>query len=369
MGGLTCVSAFSGGMGLDLGLERAGFKVLFAADNFPAAVDTINANRPHLPVYSGNVEALNKAIIQGMTGASLHDLDLLAGGPPCQSFSTAGKRLGASCEENGHLVFEFLRLVNELRPKAFLMENVKGILSASLEWRQLPYNNNGKRIDKLHGSLLRAFLRKAEEIGYSVSYAELNAADYGVPQSRPRIFFIGYKDGTQPTFPAPTHSKTGDLLLPPWEKIGSVLTDLPETSYCAKFSERKVKYLRLIPAGGNWRDLPVHLQQESMGKAFYAKGGRTGYWRRLSFEETAPTILTEPQNASTSLCHPTENRPISVRECARIQTFPDEWIFCGKGSDQYKLVGNAVPVKLADAVGKHIASILAMKRSGLPKAA
>jgi DNA (cytosine-5)-methyltransferase 1 len=352
---LKCVSVFSGGMGLDLGLEHAGFEILLTADNMPAAVQTARRNRPELPIYDGDARALTAEIVHDMTRLTAGELDLLAGGPPCQSFSTAGKRLGLDDQEKGDLVFEFLRLVEELRPRAFLMENVKGLLSASTTWRKLPYNNNGKIIDSLHGSLFRELCARVEKIGYSLGYREINAADYGVPQTRQRIFLIGYRDGASVTFPEPTHAKEAALFLDPWRTIRDVLGDLEDDdSYCTRFSERKLSYLKMVPAGGNWRSLPEEVQRESMGRAFLAKGGRSGYWRRLSFDSPSPTILTEPQNASTALCHPTEHRPLTVRECARIQTFPDEWIFCGKGSDQYKLVGNAVPVDLAHILGEHV---------------
>jgi DNA (cytosine-5)-methyltransferase 1 len=114
----------------------------------------------------------------------------------------------------------------------------------------------------------------------------------------------------------------------------------------------------MVPEGGNWRDLPEEIQRESMGRAFHAKGGRSGYWRRLSFDAPSPTILTEPQNASTALCHPVEDRPLTVRECARIQAFPDDWSFYGRGGDQYRLVGNAVPVLLASILGEHVRKTL-----------
>ncbi|WFE95932.1 DNA cytosine methyltransferase [Micromonospora sp. WMMD987] len=356
---ITCVSVFSGGMGLDLGLEQAGFSVRMAADNMPAAVETARKNRASLPVWDGDARELSATLIHKLTGLQPGEVGLLAGGPPCQSFSTAGKRLGLDDPGKGELVFEFIRLVDELRPQAFLMENVKGILSASIKWRQLPYNNNGKIIDELHGSLFRELWKRLEAIGYSIGYREINAADYGVPQTRKRVFLIGYREGTPVTFPEPTHAKEGGLFLQRWETIGKCLADLKDdASHCASFSERKLKYLRMIPEGGNWRNLPVNLQQESMGRAFYAKGGRSGYWRRLAFDTPSPTILTEPQNASTSLCHPTEDRPLTVRECARIQTFPDDWQFCGRGGDQYKLVGNAVPVRLAAVLGSHIRQVL-----------
>lgn len=356
---MTCVSVFSGGMGLDLGLEQAGFSVRFAADNMPAAVETARINRPGLPVYGEDIRSLTASQVRELAQLDDREIDLLAGGPPCQSFSTAGKRLGLDDDAIGPLVFEFVRLVDELRPRAFLMENVKGLTSASVKWRQLPYNNNGKIVDQWHGSLLRELIDRLKAIGYSLALREINSADYGVPQTRVRIFIIGYRDGTNVTFPDPTHARDEGLFLESWRTIKDALSGLgDDDSHCAKFSERKLRYLRMVPPGGNWRDLPESIQQESMGRAFYAKGGRSGFWRRLSFDEPAPTILTEPQNASTALCHPTLDRPLTVRECARIQTFPDDWTFCGRGSDQYRLIGNAVPPLLAKSLGLHIRQVI-----------
>lgn len=359
---LNCISLFSGAMGLDLGMERAGFDIRFASDNMPAAVETARANRPHLPFYSGDIRGLDGEEILNISGVAAGEADLVIGGPPCQSFSTAGRRLGLDDPDRGDLVFEFVRLVQELRPTAFLMENVKGLLSASTRWRPLPYNNNGKVIDELHGSLFRELTRRLSLIGYSVVVAELNAADYGVPQTRRRVFLTGWKDGSSAGFPNPTHSEVETLITQPWTTIRSAITDLrDDDSHCARFSQRKMKYLKMIPEGGNWRDLPPALQVESMGRAYFAKGGRSGYWRRLSLDRPAPTILTEPNNASTALCHPTADRPLSVRECARIQTFPDDWQFRGTGADQYRLVGNAVPVALSQRVGRHLLEALRSK--------
>ena len=354
---LTCVSMFSGAMGLDLGLEAAGFQARLAGDSWMPAVQTIRANRPQLPVFDGDVRQLSGDQVREL--AQLEDLDLLAGGPPCQSFSTAGKRLSVDDAKNGPLVFEFVRLVSELRPKAFLMENVKGILSAPLLWRELPYNNNGKRIDDQYGALLGAVSGSFRSLGYSVEVFVLNSADFGVPQARQRVFIVGHRGGDQPATPKQTHAPQADLVPSRWVTIREAWQNLPdEAVHCAKFSERKLHYLKMVPAGQNWRALPLDVQKESMGRAFHAKGGRTGYWRRLSLDETSPTVLTEPQNASTSLCHPTEHRPINVREAARLQTFPDHWQFQGRGADQYRLIGNAVPPLLGKAVGESVVAVL-----------
>jgi DNA (cytosine-5)-methyltransferase 1 len=354
----TCISLFSGGMGLDLGLQQAGFSTELAADNMPAAVETILYNRPSLKVHDGDVRDLTAATVVKLTGLGSQEVDLLAGGPPCQSFSTAGRRRGLDDPDKGPLVFEFVRLVRELRPRAFLMENVKGLESASVRWRQLPYNNNGQIIDELHGSLFRELCTKFRSIGYSLGVQELNAADYGVPQIRRRLFLIGYRNLRPVTFPYATHAEVPGLFTMPWTTIRESLSGLDDDAKCATFSERKLRYLRLIPPGGNWRHLPKDLQLQSMGRAFYAKGGRSGYWRRLSFDAASPTILTEPQNASTALCHPLHDRPLTIRESARIQTFPDEWVFRGSIRDQYRLVGNAVPVLLARMIGTHISEAL-----------
>lgn len=358
---LTAVSVFSGSMGLDLGLEEAGFDLRFASDIEKAAVATARLNRPKLAYYDHDVRELTGDIVRKLAGLDGVDIDLLAGGPPCQSFSTAGKRLALDDEEKGPLVFEYIRLLEELRPRAFIMENVKGLLSASLRWRELPYNNNGKYVDEHYGSLLREIVRRIEALGYSFDHRILNAANYGVPQVRERVFFVGYRDGHTPTFPEPTHAaKGGGLFKRPWRTLGEALDGLgvDHDSPRTQFSPRKLKYLRLVPEGGNWRNLPVELQMESMGKAFYALGGRCGYWRRLTFKAPSPTILTEPQNASTSLCHPGEDRPLTVRECARVQTFPDDWTFVGSTLEQYRLVGNAVPIQLAAAVAKSVKAAL-----------
>ena len=345
---LNAVSVFSGAMGLDLGFELAGFDVRFACDIMPAACDTIRTNRPSLPLVQGDVSSVRGKEILARAGLKGPDLDLLIGGPPCQAFSTAGRRRGLDDADKGPLIFEYLRLLGELRPRAFVMENVKGLLSAPKTYHRMPPGNNGRRIAGVHGVLLEEFLAGVRALGYSCEHRLLNAADYGVPQVRNRVFFVGFRDGRAPSFPKATHSAEGGRGLHRWNTLGSVIRPLKDDgSFRNKFSPRKLKYLRMVPEGGNWRHLPEAVQRESMGRAFFAKGGRTGYWRRLAFDQPCPTLLTEPQNASTSLCHPKLDRPLTVREYARVQTFPDDWKICGGGMEQYRMMGNAVPVLLA----------------------
>lgn len=361
----SVVSLFSGAMGLDLGLERRGCRILVAVDTLEEAVETARVNRPTLPVVKADVAELTAGDVRGLAGVSAVDeIDIVAGGPPCQAFSVAGRRRALDDDEaRGSLIFDFVRLIEELRPRAYVLENVPGLLSAALRWRKLPYNNNGRRIDRQHGSLFAALSEKLTAVGYSFCAAQLMAADYGVPQQRSRVFIVGFRDGEAFEFPAPSHTKGGSLSLPPWRTLGDALQGLPDDdSPCAVFSPRKLSYLRLVPPGGNWRDLPEHLQRESMGRAFHAKGGRVGFWRRLALDRPSPTILTEPQNASTALCHPVEDRPLSVRECARVQTFPDEWQFVGARARQYQLVGNAVPPLLAEAVATSLVEQLSRSR-------
>ncbi|PYE42143.1 DNA (cytosine-5)-methyltransferase 1 [Rhizobium sp. PP-F2F-G20b] len=364
--GPLAISLFSGAMGLDLGFEAAGYEVVFAADNMRAACETIRKNRPQLPVFDGDVRTLSSSIIRDQAQVGTAEIDVLIGGPPCQAFSTAGKRLGPDKDDRAPLVFEFARLVDEIRPRFFVMENVKGLLSASNRHRVLPYNNNGAIIDDLHGSLLRDLSSRFYEIGYSITINELNAADFGVAQSRRRVFVCGTRVGHLVPRPTETHGEHGGLLNKPWRTLRDAIWQLRDKDFPGvQFSARKKEVLSLIPPGSNWRSLPIELQQESMGAAFYAKGGRSGYWRRLSWDKPSPTLLTEPNNASTSLCHPDKVRPLNIEEYKAIQGFPPDFELLGSIREQYTLLGNAVPVGLARAVAQTI-SLASETRLGDP---
>ena len=354
----TVVSLFSGAMGLDLGFEMAGFKTVFASDISNDACDVIEANRPGIPVFRGDARDLSGSKIKKLSGISSSPT-VVIGGPPCQSFSTVGRRRGLDGDK-GPLVFEFARLVGELNPDYFVMENVKGLLSSPLHKIDLPEENNGRRIPGVHGKLFDTLIEKFEDLGYVISHNLLNAADFGVPQRRIRLFIVGSRVGPSFEFPNPTHSNNPDSTnTKSWRSIGDVISDLTlNEDECAKFSERKTMWLDKIPEGGNWRNLSLEEQEESMGRAFFAKGGRTGWWRRLSMASPAPTLLTEPQNSSTSLCHPIETRPLSVREYLRIQTFPDDWILSGSTRIRYRLIGNAVPVTLSAAIAEKLVDSL-----------
>jgi DNA (cytosine-5)-methyltransferase 1 len=254
----------------------------------------------------------------------------------------------------------------------FLMENVRGLMSAALRHRPIKDRpeNGGPPLepDEQPGSVLRLFLKDLND-QYRMDCFLVNAVNYGAPQIRERAIFIGNRFNRLIDFPEPTHGENRDdeptLFAPeekrlkPFKTLGEALNGLIETTpLILDFSPRKKHYLSMVLPGGNWRSLPDEVARESMGKAYFAKGGRSGWWRRLSFDLPSPTIVTMPNHAGTSLCHPTEVRALTLRECARIQGFPDDWEFFGTPAEQYAQVGNAVPIQLGNVCGKLLAEHL-----------
>lgn len=369
-------------MGLDLGLEQTGrFRIVACVEKEHSYCETIRANRkegrldPALKIFEGDVSDLSPQAVLDAIGMNPGEVDLLAGGPPCQSFSTAGKR-AATQDPRGTLLWQYLRFIEGIQPKFFLMENVRGLLSAALNHRPIAQrpDKGGEPLanDEEAGSVIRLFasdLQKIAGCGYHMDCFEVNAVNYGAPQLRERAIFIGNRFNSVVNFPDPTHGAPNakpaektlfpDDELLPWATLRDAIGDLNEQDpVVMDFSPRKKSYLALIPQGSNWRSLPVETQKESMGKAWFAKGGRSGWWRRLTFDLPCPTLVTMPNHASTSLCHPTECRALSIREYARIQEFPDDWVFCGKTMEQYAQVGNAVPARLGRVTGEIIAAEL-----------
>ena len=367
------ISLFSGGFGLDLGLEQAGFYTAAVVENDLDAVKTILLNRPHLgeSAVPRDVRSVSAETLLAEAGRSLGldrplqpgEVDLVSGGPPCQSFSTAGKRR-AMQDPRGSLFMEFIRIVEVIQPRLFVMENVRGILSAAVRHR--PTHQRGVGFPRLEsdeeqGSALMIILDQIHQLGYTVPYNLLEVADYGVPQNRFRVIFIGVRDGQSASFPAPTHSKTGDRVIQ-WRNLRDAIEDLDDTApEFPPYSENRLKYLRLLQAGQNWRNLPEELQPEAMGGAYKSGGGKVGFYRRLSWSKPSPAVLTCPNQKATDMCHPDELRPLSVKECARIQTFPDDWVFCGSVAAKYRQIGNAVPVLFAKTIGLHLQELLAGK--------
>ena len=363
------VSLFSGALGLDLGLEKAGFVLRAAVECDQFAIQTIKQNQRNL--RTKNLALIDKALsmnnvsdicenILKKAGLKKSEVYILAGAPPCQPFSTAGKR--ASLKDSRSSGFAILlQAVRILRPKFFIMENVRGILSAAKKHR--PLSLRGPGFPRLtpheeHGSAFRKMLDDIEDLcddmGYCVSWGILNAADYGAPQMRERVIFIGSLDGYF-VWPGSTHSKDGNNGKQQWVTLRTGFEGLkdPQPVY-KKFNWQVSNYMRLIPQGRNWRALPADLQAKAIGAAFESWGGRSGFLRRLAWDKPAPTITSNPKTKATMLCHPTQIRPLSVRECARLQQFPDDWIFSGSVAAQYRQVGNATPVGLGEAMGRAI---------------
>lgn len=381
------VSLFSGAMGLDLGLDKTGrFELVACVELEKAFCDTIRANKEagrlpkNLVVIEGDIASLSVDEFLARTGIDPTTIDVLVGGPPCQSFSTAGRRQGVE-DPRGELLWDFLRFIEGLKPKMFLMENVRGLLSAALKHRPIAErpDKGGAHLspEEEPGSVVRLFAQDLHKVAggpYHMDCFEVNAVNYGAPQLRERAIFIGNRFGVQVDFPEPTHGvedESGDLFsekrkLQPWKTLGEAIGGLTDTGEVVMdFSPRKKHFLSMVPPGSNWRSLPLEIQQESMGRAWHAKGGRSGWWRRLTLDLPCPTLVTMPNHASTSLCHPTETRALTVKEYARIQEFPDNWEICGRTSEQYAQIGNAVPVRLGEVAGIVIAKELdALKRRG-----
>ncbi|MFM5983585.1 MAG: DNA cytosine methyltransferase, partial [Sphaerospermopsis kisseleviana] len=364
------ISLFTGAYGLDLGLEQAGFHTVTVVEKDRDAVKTIALNRPFLQESAISREIQNVTSQQLLEeggrvlnlGRALQpqEVDLVTGGPPCQPFSTAGKR-GSVIDPRGSLFMDFIRIVKEVQPRFFLMENVKGLLSAPLRHR--PINQRGKdypplETDEMPGAALKVVLSEMQAIGYNIVYNLLEAADYGVPQNRERVIFIGSRDGETATFPIPKYCKNGQTL-PKWRTLKDALTGLVDAEpEFMSYSENRLKYLKLLKAGQNWRHLPEELKKEAMGGAYNSGGGKVGFYRRLSWDKPSPTITTSPHQKATDMCHPVELRCLTVRESARIQTFPDDWIFYGSVSSKYKQIGNAVPVLLAKEIGSYLFKLI-----------
>jgi DNA (cytosine-5)-methyltransferase 1 len=381
----SVISLFTGGMGLDQGLERTGkYRLLACVEKEHTFCETIRHNQragrlaKEVKVFEGDISNLDPAQVMEAVGIKPGELDLLVGGPPCQSFSTAGRR-GTVQDTRGTLLWQFLRFVEAMKPRFFLMENVRGLLSAAIQHRPIAERpeRGGPPLgpDEQPGSVIRRFAEDLQAIpghSYYMDCFEVNAVNYGAPQLRERALFIGNRFNETVDFPDPTHGNPNGLdetprtlfdppsaTLQPWRTLGEAIADLQELNpIVLDFSPRKKHYLSLVPTGSNWRSLPVELQKESMGLAWFAKGGRSGWWRRLTFDLPCPTLVTMPNHASTSLCHPTLTRALSIREYSRIQEFPDDWEFCGTTSEQYAQVGNAVPVRLGLVAGNVIADAL-----------
>lgn len=355
----VALSFFSGAMGLDLGIEKAGFEVRLACEVDKYCRQTIALNRPNTALLDDitkySAEQIRKEA--GLTASD--DIDLIAGGPPCQAFSTAGKRKGFN-DERGNVFLKYLDLCLELKPKYFVIENVRGLLSCPMDHR--PHDQRGDGFpdlseDELKGGALNFVLSRLDNSGYGYSFNLYNSANFGTPQIRERVILIGSRDGTPPPYLIPTHTEDGSLGLPKWNNLRQAISDIDKHEHL-NFPEKRLKYYRLLKSGQNWRNLPEELQKEAMGKSFYSGGGKTGFLRRLAWDRPSPTLVTHPAMPATDLAHPDMDRPLSVQEYKRIQQFPDDWQLAGPLVQQYKQVGNAVPVGLGFSVGKLVMDLI-----------
>ena len=346
---MNAISLFSGAMGLDLGIEKAGFKIKVCVEMDKWAVETIKANTS-IPVINRDINTVTTDEILEKAGLNKEEVTLVFGGPPCQAFSTAGKQRGLA-DFRGNVIIQFLRVVSEIHPPYFILENVRGLMSAKLNQLPLEYQEYDS-IKSIKGSVLQFITSEFKKLGYGISYALLDSANYGVPERRERMVVIGHL-GERVPIPSPTHSKEGSFNTQPWLTLRDAIGDLEgrKDLHYIPLRPQSVPYLKMLHEGENWRNLPPELAREAMGKAYELAGGKTGFLRRLKFDEPSPTLVTSPTMPATLLCHPTELRPLSVEEYARIQQFPDDWQFKGRIETIYKQIGNAVPVGLGYAIG------------------
>ncbi|EOI5793006.1 DNA (cytosine-5-)-methyltransferase [Cronobacter malonaticus] len=330
----SVLELFAGAGGMALGLEKAGLKSVLLNEIDSHACKTLRKNRPEWNVVEGDVSQVDFTPYKD-------NVDVLAGGFPCQAFSYAGKKLGFE-DTRGTLFFEFARAVKEINPKVLLAENVRGLLN----------HDNGRTLETIKNIIT--------DLGYTLFEPRvLKAIFYKVPQKRERLIIVAVRNdlaaGIDYEWPSP-YNKI--LTLKDALKKGELYdSDVPE-SEGQKYPKRKAEILSMVPPGGYWRDLPEDIQKEYMLKSFYLGGGKTGMARRLSWDEPSLTLTCAPAQKQTERCHPEETRPLTIREYARIQTFPDDWIFVGPMSAKYKQIGNAVPVNLAFAVGKSVVQLL-----------
>ena len=322
----TFIEVCSGCGGLSTGFMQAGFKPLLMNELNKTFCETLKKNHPGETVVNSSMTDLDLTVHRGK-------VDVLQGGVPCQAFSQAGERRGLE-DPRGKLIVQFNKLILDCEPKVFLVENVKGLTT----------HNKGETL----ASIMEMFKNNGM---YKVQCKVLNAKDYGVPQKRERIFIVGVKNTITKEFTYPPKSDTPVFLR-------DVLVNVPPSPGVA-YSQKKIDVMKLVPQGGCWVDLPEDVQKSYMGeKGLAAGGGKRGIARRLAMDEQSLTLTTSPCQKQTERCHPTETRPLTVREYARIQTFPDSYVFSGSVGNQYKQIGNAVPVKLAYAMATQIKAFL-----------
>jgi DNA (cytosine-5)-methyltransferase 1 len=313
----TVIELFAGAGGLALGFENAGLQHKLLVECDRNCVETLQKNRPDWPIVGDDIAKIDFSQFR-------HKIDIVSGGFPCQAFSHAGFRRGLE-DARGTLFFEFARCVCEIQPRIAIAENVKGLLTHK------------------QGKTLQTMLEILANLGYQTEYQLIRAQFLDVPQKRERLFIIAIRKdlNLKPIFP---REKSYSI------SLREALQNCP-LSPGIQYNERKRQIMALVPPGGNWRNLPVEMQKDYMKNSYNQGGGRTGFAKRLAWDEPALTLTCSPAQTQTERCHPEETRPLTVREYARIQTFPDTWEFMGTITAQYKQIGNAIPVNLAYHIG------------------
>ena len=387
---LTMLDLFAGAGGLSEGLSEAGFHSLFASEIIPTYAETYRKNHPSSKVLTADIRTVDAEAVREQLNIKKGELDLLAGGPPCQGFSINAP-VRSVFDQRNHLFKEYLRFVNAFAPRAILIENVPGLVSFE------------------HGATLHAILESLSQLGYGADVQILGAAYYGVPQMRWRTIIIGTRGKPlpsrafpEPTFHAPikpnfTTTFNGQVLvkLPSiaasthFTTVEEAIGDLPPLKagekgekikeyYCnpkcdyqrrlrigssgvynheaPRLSKINMDRLKYIKPGGNWTDIPKELLPKGMQRA--NKGDHTKRYGRVTPDGLASTILTKCDPHWGAYFHYNQDRTFTVREAARIQSFPDHYVFLGSQAEQYAQVGNAVPPMLALAVGLAIKSVL-----------
>jgi len=321
----TVLELFAGAGGLAVGMEKAGLKCVALNEIDKWACQTLKKNRPNWNILEGDVKDFDFTKYH-------NKVDVVTGGFPCQAFSYAGKKLGLA-DARGTLFYEFARVVQEINPPICVGENVRGLLS----------HEKGKTLQGMIGIL--------DEIGYNVVPVQvLKAVNFKVPQKRERLILVGVRKDIYVSYEYPKPYKQIYNLEDALKKGKLFNTDVPK-SEGSKYPKYKKDVLDLVPPKGYWRDLPLEIQKEYMGGSFYLGGGKTGMARRIGWDEPSLTLTCSPAQKQTERCHPDDTRPFTIREYARIQTFPDNWKFEGSIAQQYKQIGNAVPVNLGCEVG------------------
>lgn len=397
---LPVISLFTGAGGLDLGLERAGngiFDVRAWVEIDQDCRSTLIANRPRLkdhPALFDDIERTSPRQLMDAAKLKAEETFLLAGGPPCQAFSTAGLRNTVS-SSSGKVVHQYFEMVREIRPRFFLFENVRGLLSAALVHRPLTDRIHPKEVpddpSSQLGSVMKLLILPTfARLGYEVVYGILCSADYGTAQVRHRVFILGSRDREfdSGVFRKQTSRRmeTFDLVPPihhklapyfpyqPWRTLRQALHEIsemepnPEDTYSYS-PERAAVFKRLKP-GQNWKWIrdnpnlfPKGYLEKVMGGAMFSGGGKEGFWRRLAWDMPTPTLTAQPQQLASSLCHPEQERPLSIPEYSAIQDFPPDYVFVGSKSSRYRQIGNAVPLRMAESVGRAILAVANQSKS------